>query len=85
MLVVLNTAATGEADGNFYFGLAIGFTLAAGIFAGGSVSGGAFNPAVSIGPAVVDTLNGAGSYSIVWIYVISPFAGGGVAAFVSTV
>jgi len=85
VLVVLNTAATDETDGNSYFGLAIGFTLAVGIFAGGSVSGGAFNPAVSIGPAVVDTLNGAGSYTFVWIYVISPFAGGSMAALVSAV
>jgi aquaporin Z len=85
VLVVLNTAATDETDGNSYFGLAIGFTLAVGIFAGGSVSGGAFNPAVSIGPAVVDTLNGAGSYTFIWIYVVSPFAGGAVAALVSAV
>jgi aquaporin Z len=85
VLVVLNTAATDETDGNSYFGLAIGFTLAVGIFAGGSVSGGAFNPAVSIGPAAIDTLNGAGSYSFIWIYVISPFAGGSVAALVSAV
>jgi len=84
-LVVLNTAMVDETDGNSYFGLAIGFTVAVGIFAGGSVSGGAFNPAVSIGPAVVDALNGAGSYVFVWIYVVSPFAGGALAAFVSAV
>lgn len=84
-LVVLNTATVQETDGNSYFGLAIGFTLAVGIFAGGSVSGGAFNPAVSIGPAIIDTLNGAGSYSFIWIYVVSPFAGGALAAFVSAV
>lgn len=84
-LVVLNTAMTQETDGNSYFGLAIGFTVAVGIFAGGSVSGGAFNPAVSIGPAIVDALNGAGSYMFVWIYVVSPFAGGALAALVSAV
>jgi aquaporin Z len=82
-LVVLNTAMIEETDGNSYFGLAIGFTVAVGVFAGGSVSGGAFNPAVSIGPAVVDALNGAGSYTFVWIYVVSPFAGGALAALVS--
>jgi len=32
-----------------YFGLAIGFVIVAGGFAGGGVSGGAFNPAVAIG------------------------------------
>jgi len=82
-LVVLNTAMIDDTDGNSYFGLAIGFTVAVGIFAGGSVSGGAFNPAVGLGPAVVDALNGAGSYVFVWIYVISPFAGGALAALVS--
>jgi aquaporin Z len=84
-LVVLNTAMTGDTDGNSYFGLAIGFTVAVGIFAGGSVSGGAFNPAVSIGPAIIDTINGAGSYVFVWIYVVSPFAGGALAALVSAI
>ena len=84
-LVVLNTAMVGETDGNSYFGLAIGFTVAVGVFAGGSVSGGAFNPAVSIGPAIVDAMNGAGSYVFVWIYVVSPFAGGALAAYVSRV
>jgi aquaporin Z len=82
-LVVLNTAMTEATDGNSYFGLAIGFTVAVGIFAGGSVSGGAFNPAVSLGPAVVDTLNGAASYTYIWIYIVSPFAGGALAATVS--
>jgi aquaporin Z len=84
-LVVLNTAMTEATDGNSYFGLAIGFTVAVGIFAGGSVSGGAFNPAVGIGPAIADALNGAGSYVFVWIYVVSPFAGGAAAALVSSV
>lgn len=84
-LVVLNTAMTDATDGNSYFGLAIGFTLAVGVFAGGSVSGGAFNPAVGIGPAITDAINGAGSYVFVWIYVISPFAGGALAALVSAV
>jgi aquaporin Z len=84
-LVVLNTATVEATDGNSYFGLAIGFTVAVGIFAGGSVSGGAFNPAVSIGPAAIDAMNGAGSYVFVWIYVVSPFAGGALAALVSGV
>jgi aquaporin Z len=82
-LVVLNTAMVEETDGNSYFGLAIGFTVAVGIFAGGSVSGGAFNPAVGIGPAIADAMNGAGSYTFVWIYILSPFAGGALAAVVS--
>merc|ERR1719409_2503527 len=47
--VVLNVAATKANDGNQFFGLAIGFVIIAGGYAGGGVSGGAFNPAVAFG------------------------------------
>ena len=48
--VVLLTATTNETKGNSYYGLAIGSTVAAGIFvAGGVICYGAFNPAVAIG------------------------------------
>jgi aquaporin Z len=46
--VVLNTAATKATSGNSYFGLAIGFTVLAAAYAGGGISGGAFNPAVGV-------------------------------------
>lgn len=36
-------------DGNQYYGLAIGFVIIAGGYAGGYVSGGCFNPAVAFG------------------------------------
>jgi aquaporin Z len=42
--VVLNVATAKDTEGNSFYGLAIGFTVAAGAFAVGSVSGGAFNP-----------------------------------------
>jgi aquaporin Z len=45
--VVLNVATAKATAGNSYFGLAIGFTVMAGAFAVGGVSGGAFNPAVA--------------------------------------
>jgi glycerol uptake facilitator-like aquaporin len=35
------------------YGLAIGFTVVAGVFAVGSVSGRAFNPAVAVGASVL--------------------------------
>merc|ERR1719387_159856 len=47
--VVLNVAATKAWDGNQFYGLAIGFVIIAGGYAGGNVSGGAFNPAVALG------------------------------------
>ena len=42
-------------------GLAIGFTIVVAAFAGGPISGGAFNPAVGVGPILVDALLGGGS------------------------
>ncbi|MBI3822442.1 MAG: aquaporin [Planctomycetes bacterium] len=79
-LVVLNVATAKKAAGNSYFGLAIGFTVAAGAFAGGSISGGAFNPAVGTGPTVIDVVLGQGSLSYLWLYLVGPFTGGALAA-----
>src|SRR5438552_5934679 len=49
--VVLNVATSKDQPGNGFFGLAIGFTVAAGAFAVGGISGGVFNPAVALGGA----------------------------------
>jgi len=80
VLVVLNVAATKETAGNSYYGLAIGFTVVFAAFAGGSVSGGAFNPAVGTGPTLVHALIGHGSLAHWWIYLVGPFLGGAAAA-----
>jgi len=80
-LVVLNTATSAATAGNSYFGLAIGFTIVVAAFAGGPVSGGAFNPAVGIGPTLVH-LTGGGSISDLWLYIVGPLAGGALAALV---
>jgi aquaporin Z len=79
-LVVLNTATAPKTDGNSYFGLAIGFTVFTGAVAGGGISGGAFNPAVGIGPILVDTMLGGGTARHIWIYLVGPFLGGALAA-----
>ena len=50
--VVLNVATADATSGNSFYGLAIGFTVAAGAFVGGPIAGGAFNPAVGIGPSL---------------------------------
>ena len=80
--VVLNVAATKATSGNSYFGLAIGFTVLAGAIAGGPISGGAFNPAVGIGPLVIGTAFGGADISNIWIYLVGPFAGGALAAII---
>jgi aquaporin Z len=81
-LVVLNSAASAKTHGNSFYGLAIGFTIVVAAFAGGPISGGAFNPAVGLGPALVHALVGAGSVGHVWLYVVGPAAGGALAAVV---
>ncbi len=73
--VVLNVA-TGTAINSFY-GLAIGMTVMVGAFAVGSISGGAFNPAVAVGLGVMKLV----SFSQIWIHIIADLVGGGVAAF----
>jgi aquaporin Z len=76
--VVLNVATARGTDGNSFYGLAIGFTVVAGAFAVGGLSGGAFNPAVALGALVL----GIFKWSNVWVYIIGPFLGGAVAAWV---
>jgi aquaporin Z len=73
--VVLNVATAKATDGNSFYGLAIGFTVGAGAFAVGGISGGAFNPAVAVGLIVL----GALKFSHIWVYLIACFAGGAVA------
>ncbi len=79
-LVVLNVATTPATEGNSFYGLAIGFTIVAAAFAGGPVSGGAFNPAVGIGPTILHATMGGGSWNHLWIYIVGPLVGGALAA-----
>ena len=74
--VVLNVATAKGTSGNSFYGLAIGFTVLIGAFSVGSISGGAFNPAVAVGISVM----GLSSWSNLWIYLVADFAGGAVAA-----
>ncbi len=64
--VVLNVATSKRQPGNSFFGLAIGFTVLAGAFAVGGISGGAFNPAVALGAAA----GGLFAWSTLWVYIV---------------
>jgi aquaporin Z len=75
--VILNVATAKGTAGNSFYGLAIGFTVLAGAFAVGPVSGGAFNPAVAIGVTIMGLANPAN----IWVYLIGNLAGGAVAAY----
>jgi len=74
--VVLNVATAKGTSGNSFYGLAIGFTVLVGAFSVGSISGGAFNPAVAVGISVL----GLSSWANIWIYLVADFAGAAVAA-----
>ena len=74
--VVLNVATAKATSGNSYFGLAIGFTVLAGAFAVGEVSGGAFNPAVAVGVMTMGML----PWSLLWLYVVAELLGAAAAA-----
>ena len=78
VFVVLNVATTDATAGNSYYGLAIGFTVTAGAYAVGFVSGAAFNPAVAIGGLVV----GLSTPTNAIVNIGGSFAGGIVAALV---
>jgi aquaporin Z len=74
--VVLNTATAKGTAGNSNYGLAIGFTVMTMAFAFGSVSGGAFNPAVAVGITVMHLAKAAN----IWIYLLGNFGAAVLAA-----
>jgi aquaporin Z len=76
--VVLNVATAKGTSGNSFYGLAIGMTVMTGAFAVGGISGGAFNPAVAVGAALMGLIES----SKVWLHLVADFAGGAAAAFV---
>ncbi len=76
--VVLNVATAKANLGNSFYGLAIGMTVMVGAFAVGSISGGAFNPAVAIGIAVMGLI----PWTSLWIFLAANFLAGAAAALV---
>ena len=78
--VVLNVATAKATSGNSNYGLAIGFTVMAGAFAVGGVSGGVFNPAVAVGV----TMMGLSSAANIWIFLVADFLGAAVASYAFT-
>ena len=77
-LVVLSVATSKKTAGNHYYGIAIGCTVLAAAIAGGNISGGAYNPAVGIGPILVDTFFGSCNcqpIQFLWLYIVGPITG----------
>ena len=80
--VILQVATSKKFEGNHIYGLAIGLTLAACAFAGGSISGGVYNPAVGLGAAIMNSFAGSQNWAKVIQYLIGPFAGGILSAWI---
>jgi aquaporin Z len=75
--VVLNVATSRGTEGNSFYGLAIGFTVVAGAYAVGGISGAAFNPAIAVGAMVTGLLE----WSNIWVYLIADILGAAMAAY----
>lgn len=73
---VIRVAASEKTKNNHYFGLAIGLVIMAAAAAGGPISGGVYNPAVALGPALlrVQTISEIMPHLI--LYLVGPTIGG---------
>ncbi len=81
--VVLHTAVSKKNTPNQFYGLAIGATVMAGAYSVGTISGGAFNPAVGVGPALVGYFaNNSAALSNIVLYLLGPCIGAVVASLV---
>ena len=70
LMFVITAVATDTRIQGVPAGLAIGFTVAAMALGTGWVGGGSFNPARTLGPALV-----GGNYDALWIYLVFPVLG----------
>ena len=80
--VFLAVTTTDKLKGNYIYGLAIGLTVLTGSFSVGRITGGILNPAASLGPQLMDALEGGTALSKFYIYVVGCLGGGALAAIV---
>ena len=73
-IVVLNVSTVKKHGNNSFYGLAVGLTVAAAAYAAGSISGGAFNPAIGVALPVVH-----GVTDDFVLYLLGPMLGGALA------
>jgi aquaporin Z len=76
--VVLNVATSKDHPNNSFYGLAIGFTVLTGAIAVGAISGGVFNPAVTLGGATI----GLFAWPTLWAYLVAQVVAGTAAGLV---
>jgi aquaporin Z len=76
VFTVLNVATAKGTEGNSFYGWAIGFTVMTGAYAVGGVSGGSFNPAVTLGGSILHIF----AWGDIWVYLLGELLAGAAAA-----
>ncbi len=77
VLVIMSVATDERVPSTSTASVSVGFALAAAVFIGGPVTGGAVNPARALGPMIV-----AGDLTAFWVYLVGPVVGAALAALV---
>jgi len=81
VLVMLTLSLTQTFRRTNASGLAIGLTFGGMLMVATPISGGILNPAISLGTAAFDLIQGGNSYTHSLIYTLAPLTGGALAAF----
>ncbi len=79
LFLVCILGVTAEGQPSHLAGLAIGLTLCAIHIVGINVTGVSVNPARSLGPAVIGMGSNAGALGQLWLFIVAPLVGAGVA------
>ena len=74
--VILNVATAKGTEGNSFYGFAIGFTVLAGAYAVGGISGGSFNPAVTLALLLFGKLSATQLIAYIITQIIAGIAAG---------
>lgn len=80
---VITVGVSEKTKGNHYFGLAIGLVILAAAVAGGPISGGVYNPAVALGPALFRVQKIKEILPHLILYLVGPSVGGIIAGMVN--
>ena len=78
MFVLVFLSATQKGASVAMAGLVIGLTLTLVHLSGITISGASVNPARSIGPAMLESIQGGDAISQLWLYIVAPLIGGAI-------
>lgn len=78
--IMLFVTKKGFSVTNHAYGLIVGLTFSGMLIIGDKISGGIYNPALSIGTSVIDYLTGGASYKAIPLYTLAPCLGASLAA-----